>query len=290
LTDDVGRYTRQILAFGEGGDRKLRATSVAIVGLGGLGSQITQALAYLGVRKFLLVDDDRVSASNLNRLVGATPGDAKREELKVKVAERLVLSVAPDAEVRAIPVNLRSVEALTAIPGFDVVFGCVDRDGSRLILTELCAAYLLPLVDIAAEIIVVDGREPDFGGRVLICRPGEYCIDCADQLDRNQAKWDLSSDDARATRAKHGYGLGDAVSAPAVVSLNGTLANIAVTEFALWRSGLREPHRHITHYGFRGKTAVREDTQRKQGCYTCEYLLGSPERANLSRFLPKAKE
>src|SRR5439155_15358409 len=131
------------------------------------------------------------------------------------------------------------------------------QDGSRMVLMELCAAHRLPLIDIAAEIILEEGQDPKFDGRVLVCKPGDYCVDCADQLDRNQAKWDLASDEERTTRAQHGYGLGETVPAPAVVSLNGVLANLAVTEFSLWRTGSREPHRHRMYCGFRSRVLLR---------------------------------
>jgi len=55
-----GRFSRQILAFGEEGQRKLATAKIGIVGLGGMGSHIAQALAYLGAEDFLTVDDDIV--------------------------------------------------------------------------------------------------------------------------------------------------------------------------------------------------------------------------------------
>lgn len=54
------RFDRQILLFGEEGQEKLAAATVAIVGVGGLGSHVVQQLAYLGIRRFLLVDGERV--------------------------------------------------------------------------------------------------------------------------------------------------------------------------------------------------------------------------------------
>jgi molybdopterin/thiamine biosynthesis adenylyltransferase len=46
------RFSRQVLAFGEAGQRNLALAHVGVVGVGGLGSQVTQALAYLGVGRF----------------------------------------------------------------------------------------------------------------------------------------------------------------------------------------------------------------------------------------------
>jgi molybdopterin/thiamine biosynthesis adenylyltransferase len=63
---------------------------VAVVGAGGLGSQIANALALLGVGHLLLIDPDRLELSNLNRVVGASYAQAVRGWRKVRVlAQRL---------------------------------------------------------------------------------------------------------------------------------------------------------------------------------------------------------
>jgi hypothetical protein len=69
------RYARQEYFFGKDGQRKLEKTRVAIVGVGGIGSHIAQQLAYVGVNDFILLDNDKVDGTNLNRLIGATEKD-----------------------------------------------------------------------------------------------------------------------------------------------------------------------------------------------------------------------
>ncbi|MHB8732284.1 MAG: HesA/MoeB/ThiF family protein [bacterium] len=281
------RYTRQILAFGAEGQAKLVAAHVGIVGVGGLGSQVAQALAYLGVRSFSVVDDDHVDETNLNRLVGAVPVDAESGTPKTVVAERLIRAVNPDAIVRALPKNLRSCAALDALTRCHVLFGCVDHDAPRLILSELAAAYEITLVDAATEIIPENDALKEFGGRVIVARPGDYCVDCAGQLDRERAKWELLSAEDREVSRRHGYGLGDDAPAPAVVSLNGVIANIAVTEFLVMLTGIREPNRHVTYYGLRGNVqnlaTLRADAHRRD-CYICGYLVGRREGAAIHRY------
>src|SRR5437867_2924038 len=109
MTDD--RWARQVLAFGEAGQRKIAAVHAGVVGLGGIGAQIAQALGYLGVVRYTLVDDDRVETTNLNRLVGATPDDAATTVLKVDVARRLLRAINPAVEAVSLPRNLRTREA-----------------------------------------------------------------------------------------------------------------------------------------------------------------------------------
>jgi hypothetical protein len=277
------RFARQILMFGEEGQKRIEAQHVGIVGLGGVGSQVAQALALPGVRRFGLIDDDRIDETNLNRVAGAFPTDVGR--LKVEVARDHILKINPEADVQVFPQNLRTREAMEFLTGCSTIFGCVDHDGARLVLTELAAAYRVPLIDIATEIFPeAEGQAFDFGGRVVIARPGDYCLSCADQLDRELAKEELETPEIRAARRKHGYGLGKDVPAPAVFSLNGSVVNPAVMEFLLMVTGLREPARRLTYKGMRGVMTNSAD-ERKPDCYTCCYLCGQRDKANIWQYL-----
>ena len=79
---DESRYSRNIALFGEEGQRKIAATTVAIVGLGGLGSHVAQQLAYLGVIRYALIDHDVITESSLNRVIGALPQDVPSKRRK----------------------------------------------------------------------------------------------------------------------------------------------------------------------------------------------------------------
>jgi molybdopterin/thiamine biosynthesis adenylyltransferase len=276
------RFSRQVLAFGEVGQRSLALSHVGVVGVGGLGSQIIQALAYLGVGRFTLIDDDRVEPSNLNRLIGAKPNDIGRS--KAEILTKTVAAINPDALCEPIVQNLRSRTALAALQNASVVFGCVDNDGARLILLELCCAYRKLYIDSATEIVPPQAGAPlDFGGRVVVSVPGDFCLMCASELDTEAAKVDLESAPVRSARAAHGYGIGQAAVAPSVVSLNGVIANIAVTEFMAKVTGLRSPITKSTYKGMRGIVQVSLD-KRRDGCINCEYLVGRGDRAEIMRY------
>ena len=53
------------------------------VGVGGIGSHVLQQLAYLGVKEIVVVDDDKIDQTNLNRLVGAKRNDSNKYKTKV---------------------------------------------------------------------------------------------------------------------------------------------------------------------------------------------------------------
>ncbi len=278
------RFDRQLMVFSDKGQALLEKSTVGIVGLGGLGSHVAQALSFLGIRNFVLIDDDLVEESNLNRLIGSTFTDGKNATPKAEVAQRVIKSINPDSVVVAIQENLRTKRAIDALKGCSTIFGCVDNDAARLILSELSASYSIPLIDMATEIIPQDGKIFQFGGRVIVARPGDYCLSCAGEIDLAIAKQELDSPSAQEVRRAHGYGLGVHNPAPAVVSLNGVVANLGVTEFMMMITGLREPNRYLHYIGERGIVNNREPN-RDPNCFTCNYLVGKGDQTNIYRYI-----
>jgi molybdopterin/thiamine biosynthesis adenylyltransferase len=278
-----GRFHRQELLFGREGQQRIIARSVAIVGVGGLGSHVAQQLAYLGTRRFVLIDADRVSESNLNRLVGATPRDAAEARLKVEVAERMVRSISGEAHVERIGEGLVSERAFGLIAETDFIFGCVDNDASRLILNELCQAYVRPYLDLATDIDPDDGT---FGGR-LIYADGQACVSCKNLLDQDAVRYGLASDAAREEEERiYGVRRGAlAGTGPAVVSLNGILASLAVTEFMMETTGIRAAEVLLEYKGMMGGIVVRDRELPDFSCYYCKTLRGSAGDSGVDRYL-----
>jgi molybdopterin/thiamine biosynthesis adenylyltransferase len=279
----MNRNARQILAFGAKGQEQIEATSPTIVGLGGLGAQVTQGLAYLGVKRFSLIDHDVLGETNLNRTPGAFPEDVGM--LKVEIAKRHILKINPNAEVKIIGKNLRSKEAIDAVIQGSHLFGCVDHDGPRLILMEAAAAYSIPYFDSASEIFPPEENQLfDFGGRVIVSNPGEFCLCCANQIDLELAKHQLEDAESKKVRVAHGYGIGKTGEAASVFSLNGVIANLAMTEFLVAVTGIRAPEKMLSYRGMRGIVTSSKD-QRQLDCFTCGYLSGIKDAANIFRYI-----
>ena len=277
------RYVRQIMAFSEEGQSRLSTQRIGIVGLGGLGCHLVQAISYLGVSDFVLVEDDLAETSNLNRLIFAAPGDVGLP--KLWLAERMIRRVQPDARITAIQLDLCRTTSIQALQGCTCIFGAVDGDGPRLVLMELSAAYSVPYIDCASDILLNESRDKleDFGGRVVVSRPGDFCLDCAAEIDKEAAKQYFESPEAKQVRRQHGYGLGPEFPAPSVVTLNGIIANLATTEFLVMVTGIREPNRKLTYRGMNGSVKVSTD-QRKPGCYICEFLVGRGDAVDVGRY------
>jgi molybdopterin-synthase adenylyltransferase len=273
-------YHRQAMALGDDGHRKLEQTTIGVVGLGGLGSAVAQQLAYLGVRSFLLIDDDRVERTNLNRLVGATRKVVGRP--KAEVAAEHIRSINVAANVMALNANVRSVEVLGRLCACDVVFGCVDTDSGRFILNELANAYLIPYIDCGVGIEVEEGRIKDAGGRVIVWVPGRPCLLCAKEINTRIAAEELESTEQREFRKRHGYVSGASIPEPAIVSLNGLVASVAVTEFLALTTGVRES-RHYTFYDMLEQRLVPRIVPVDSRCVACS-LAALGAKANLERY------
>jgi molybdopterin/thiamine biosynthesis adenylyltransferase len=230
-------FDRQIPWFTEQGQRALGRLKVAVAGNGGTGSQVLQQLTYLGVRDFVVIDDDAADDTSMNRLVTATAADLGTP--KAVLGRHLIKSIAPAADVRVIAAKVQSREALEALKGADLIFGCFDNDAPRLILNELAKAHHIPYFDLAVGIEVEDGKVKNAGGRVAIVVPDGPCLLCMGEIDVDEARFFLSSPEEQALQVARGYVKGMQVRAPSVVSLNAVVAGIAANEFALYIAGLR---------------------------------------------------
>ena len=90
-------FSRTELMFGEGAMKKLKYSRVAVFGVGGVGGYVVEALARSGVGAIDVIDNDTVSASNINRQIIATTKTIG--EYKVDAAKRRILEINPDARV-----------------------------------------------------------------------------------------------------------------------------------------------------------------------------------------------
>jgi tRNA A37 threonylcarbamoyladenosine dehydratase len=142
--------------YGAAGYARLRAASVAVVGVGGVGSWAVEALARCGVARLVLVDFDQVAESNVNRQVqalSATLGQAKVQALRERIA-----SIHPGCEVHAVEAF---VEAGGGLPGqgnwpallpcaVDAVVDACDEVRAKLELAHWARTSGVPLVAVGA--------------------------------------------------------------------------------------------------------------------------------------------
>ena len=96
----LNQFSRTELIIGREGIEKLQKAKVAVFGIGGVGSFVVEGLVRAGVGNFILIDDDKVCLTNLNRQIIATRKTIGKP--KVEVAKERILEINPDAKVETI--------------------------------------------------------------------------------------------------------------------------------------------------------------------------------------------
>ncbi len=280
MTDINERFDRNVRLFGVAGQEKLRAASVAVVGVGGLGSHVVQQLALLGVGSIALIDNEELDVTNRNRYVGACWEDPIPGTAKVAIASRLVKFIDPSIVTSLTHATVLSAAAFDVLRKASHIFGCVDDDGPRFVLNDIATAYAKPFVDLASD--VTDGS---YGGRVFVNWLGDGCLYCAGEMDQTAVQRFLETDSERLNRLQV-YGvdrshLGGA--GPSVVSINGVVASLAITEFMSACAGILPAKKFINYNGSLSRVFVRDVKARESCPYCGQWGIG--DRADVYRYL-----
>jgi molybdopterin/thiamine biosynthesis adenylyltransferase len=146
---ELDRYARHIVLreVGGAGQLRLKQASVAVVGAGGIGSPAIQYLAAAGVGRLVIIDDDTVDLSNLQRQT--LFGDADVGASKVAAAETAARRITPHVIIETLAVRLDTANAATLLAGVDVVLDGTDSFSTRLAVADAAHALRIPLVSSA---------------------------------------------------------------------------------------------------------------------------------------------
>ena len=139
----TARHTR-LIGFGEVSQRRLAAARIAVVGAGGLGSPVVLALAAAGVGELIVIDDDDVELSNLQRQILHRVGDVGAP--KVDSAVRAAADLAPDTVVRSVREHLTPDNAARLLAAAHLVIDGTDTFETREAVASGCEELGVPLV------------------------------------------------------------------------------------------------------------------------------------------------
>lgn len=151
LTDEqLLRYSRQIMLpqVGVEGQQRLRGSRVLIVGLGGLGSPVAMYLAAAGVGHLVLVDDDQVDLTNLQRQIVHRTADIGRT--KVESAADALRALNPEVRLTTIAERLQGAALDEQVEAADAVVDACDNFATRFVVNSACVRAGTPLVSGAA--------------------------------------------------------------------------------------------------------------------------------------------
>ncbi len=165
--EEILRYSRHLLIpeIGLAGQQKLKASSILIVGTGGLGSPAAIYLAAAGVGHIGLVDNDIVDESNLQRQVIHTTGNVGQR--KVESARRHLLDLNPATRVDVFDEPFTSVNAMRIAGPYDVILDATDNFPTRYLTNDLCVLTGKPLV--YGAVFRFEGQASVFDARIGPC-------------------------------------------------------------------------------------------------------------------------
>lgn len=166
---ELDRYARHLVLHevGGAGQAALKAARIVVIGAGGIGSPVVQYLAAAGVGTIVLIDDDRVDASNLQRQTLFGDADIGRE--KVAAAVDAAARINPFVTVDPVNARIDATNAVALLRGADVVVDGCDNFATRLVVADAALALHIPLVSAAV------GR---FEGQLGVFRGWEATLPC----------------------------------------------------------------------------------------------------------------
>ena len=167
--DELERYSRHLVLaeIGPSGQRRLLASRVLVLGVGGLGSPVAMYLAAAGVGRLGLIDSDRVDLSNLQRQV--IHPDGARGRSKAQVGAERARELNPHVEVVAHDVAMTRDNAMEVMGCYDLIVDGTDNFQTRYLAND--AAHLLGLPLVHGSIFRFEGQVSDFV-------PGQGCYRC----------------------------------------------------------------------------------------------------------------
>lgn len=168
-SDERERYARHILLkeIGGPGQQRLKAATIAIVGLGGLGAPAALYLTAAGVGRLRLIDDDTVALSNLQRQILYRSDEVG--QAKTARAASALNALNPCVEIEAMSARLTEANARDLLTGADIVLDGTDSFAARFAINAACRALGATLISGAV------GR---WDGQVATFKPGGPCYRC----------------------------------------------------------------------------------------------------------------
>ncbi|MDH5368885.1 MAG: molybdopterin-synthase adenylyltransferase MoeB [Gammaproteobacteria bacterium] len=176
------RYSRQIMLpqIDVAGQEKLLSSRVLIIGMGGLGSPIAMYLAAAGIGHLVLVDDDSVELSNLQRQIAHGTTDIGLN--KVESAKQTIEKLNPEIKITTYAERLEDKKLSDEIAAADIVIDGTDNFTTRFALNDSCVQNNTPLVSGAA--IRMEGQVSVFNKT-----PSSPCYRC---LYKDEGELDTS--------------------------------------------------------------------------------------------------
>ena len=154
----IERFSRQIVLKDIGilGQKKILSSKVLIIGAGGLGSPVAEFLSRAGIGSLGIVDDDKVSLSNLHRQSLYNTSDIGK--FKVKIAKDKIKKINPNTKVTIYKIRLNNNNFKKIINDYDYIVDGSDNFTTKFLLNDYCLKF---------KKILVTGAISKFDGHIF---------------------------------------------------------------------------------------------------------------------------
>lgn len=263
-------FDRQVELMGSAGQQSLARLKIGIVGCGGLGTQVAQALGYLGVRDFTLVDPDALERSNSNRVVGIPAADCEAGLSKVDaLCKSLNQIFGHEVKVNPVANRVQEQSSWRALQECDLICSAPDSVAARQFLNRFACAFLIPIVDGGCGLRAKVGRLTEGGGQVQVISPGDSaCRSCLPRDPQAEVREHLMSEQME-SNIKRGYIEGADLHAPQVVFLNGVIGNLMAWEVVKLITGCADSIPYTYYDLLHSRVFPVEDAVRNDDCSCC---------------------
>ena len=140
----LNQFSRTELVIGKAGVEKLNNAKVAIFGLGGVGSFVLEGLVRAGIGNFVLIDDDKICLTNLNRQILATRKTVG--QAKVEVAKQRILDINPNANVEIHQEFFMPETEGILDNSIDYIVDCIDTVTAKIELVVRAEKLNIPII------------------------------------------------------------------------------------------------------------------------------------------------
>ncbi len=181
------RYSRQMMVegVGEKAQENIKASTVVVVGMGGLGCPASLYLAAAGIGRLILIDNDNIELSNLQRQILFREKDVGSP--KAQVAAKRLKKINPHVQIEFLVEQIDRQGLVGIVEQAQVVLDCTDNMQTRQEINRTTVAYSKPLISAAAM-----GWE----GQLLELRTdveGSACLACAYGLESEEPLFNCST-------------------------------------------------------------------------------------------------
>ena len=154
----IERFSRQIVLKDIGilGQKKIISSKVLIVGAGGLGSPAAEFLSRAGIGSLGIIDDDKVSLSNLHRQSLYNTSDVGK--FKVKIAKDKIKKINPNTKITIYKIRLNNENYKKIINDYDYIIDASDNFKTKFLLNDFCLKF---------KKILVTGAISKFDGHIF---------------------------------------------------------------------------------------------------------------------------